>query len=227
MPDYRRYRVPGRTFFYGELFGATAGHLGSAYRCVARCGAGSQTGAAFSHLSGSVNKDPGFAGGYLPVGPRLITMVHSVKKALIMRTIPPSNPVLTSACTGFLLTLLYGLLFYIYRTLYVSNLLIYYLNGAIWMRVALLEYAMTAIGLLIGAQLHGAKWWAGGLVLLANSLILPWLAVVLSEDVYMAPGYGVLFFLPFWLSLRLFVCQVLGLLLMVAKGHYRSLILAI
>lgn len=136
------------------------------------------------------------------------------------------NPALTSACTGFLLTLLYGLSFYIYRTLYVPNLLAYYLNAAIGMRVTLLEYAMTAMGFLIGVQLYGAKWWAGGLVLLATSLSLPWLAVLLSENIYLAPGYGMLFFLPFWLTLRLFICQFIGLLFMVAVGYCRSLILA-
>ena len=121
------------------------------------------------------------------------------------------NPALLSFSSGFFLSLVYGLSFYIYRSLDVSNLLEYYNVNAIYARVTLIEYAMSAIGLVIGAQLINAKWWACSLVLLANSLLLPWVAVALSEDVNKAPDFGVLFFLPFWLALRLFAFQLLGL----------------
>jgi hypothetical protein len=134
-----------------------------------------------------------------------------------------NNPALMSAATGLLLSLLFGLWFYAYRTVYVANLLEFYSNSAIHSRVVLIEYAMTVIGLVIGAQLFGAKWWTGGLVLLANSLLLPWLVVLLSEDVFMAPEYSILFFLPIWLSLRLVICQLLGLFLITTIKKYQNL----
>jgi hypothetical protein len=134
-----------------------------------------------------------------------------------------NNPALMSAATGLLLSLLFGLSFCAYRTLYVANLLEFYSNSAIDSRVVLNEYAMTVIGLVIGAQLFGATWWAGGWVLLANSVLLPWLVVLLSEDVFMAPEYSILFFLPIWLSRRLVICQLLGLFLITTIKKYQNL----
>ncbi len=133
------------------------------------------------------------------------------------------KPAVMSFSSGFFLSLLYGLSCYAYRTLYVSNLLEFYSGSAIHVRVMLIEYAMSAMGLVIGAQLIGAKWWAGGVALLANSLLLPWVAVLLSEDVYMAPDFGILFFLPFWLALRLFAFQLAGLAVSFSYNRHRLL----
>ena len=49
MPDYRRWRVAGGVFFYGESAGAAIGYVGAACGGVARGGAGDTGGATVSY----------------------------------------------------------------------------------------------------------------------------------------------------------------------------------
>ncbi|WP_367155561.1 hypothetical protein [Methylomonas sp. HYX-M1] len=127
-----------------------------------------------------------------------------------------------AAFIGLLLVSLYALMVHLFQLFGLPSGTGFYSLPMIAFRAELTEIVICCIGVLLGALLIGQRWLAGFWVFSWNTLALPWITMALLENVAVAADFAVLFFLPIWLSVYLFIFQLLGIALNGAWHILRS-----